>query len=294
MTLSYLEKVTGGQLDPSGNGILTLSPDVGQFWAPSLVSVSAATNPKTTPFTNQPLVTLFRGTSGQNLYSSYIDDTYNGCGDTSSVLAGSAIQYGQSITAVFAKGTISDSVTMSVYGRSSDSLVELQSVLSPIPGNRFAGNAGSTMVWEYNNFLNAGPGDMSTAPPTWVTSPNLLCELVCVQYKVATSATVANRFYGMSATALQDATNQQLFIAFNGQAHTAGTSVTYTFAPGLNNFAMGLSGAAFTGTSLPSKLILPPSSTVIAARSNAQAGDTWTNFQVVYRQYQTLTKLGYT
>lgn len=300
MSTSYLQKTVSARLDANGNGTAVLRPDVGQYWAPSLVQVSTAITPANTAgggsvsAANSALCTLYRGSVGPLNAANYVDDTFNGSGDSSSIVAGTIVMYGEAITAVWADGTPLDTAIMTVYGRSSDNLIELQEVLSPIPGTRFAGNAGSFMVWNYNDFTDNGPGALPTVPPRFTTPFNLNCELVSAKFTVTTSAAVGNRFLGLTATIFDGTTNVRLFNVWEGDPQPASVTATYNFAVGVNNYDIGVSPNVFVGTALPDKMILPPGSILEGSRNGILAGDTWTNFQVIYRQYRTLTTLGLT
>lgn len=135
MSSTTLSKLDSTQLDSSGNGTITLRPDVGQNWAPLFVRVSS--NIQATPV---PYCAVYHGSPGVSPQSSqFIDDTFLGNGDSSSMIAGTPVLYGQAIIFQFKNGTPNDIVTASVFGMQSDLPPNLD-LVPQVPGTHFAGH----------------------------------------------------------------------------------------------------------------------------------------------------------
>jgi hypothetical protein len=303
--ISVLQKIASTRIAADGTATISLRPDVGQYWAPTLVQVATRLSPFNTDNMdgiNSAVAILYRGSTGGTVdNTNYIDDTYNGSGDSSSIISGTIISYGETITCVWSAGTPGDTATMLVFGRSSNNLVDLQRYLLPIPGTRFAGNAGSTMIWDYNDDAQNGPGSIRNSPPTFTAPANLLCEIVSAKFTVATDAVAGVRFFGLTATVFDGLTNVRIFNVFNstlGATAALGqppsSTVTYNFNVGINNYDIGGSPNRFMGISIPPKLVLPPGAVLSASQNGSDIGDLWNTWQMVYRQYKTLAKLGST
>lgn len=145
-TLTVTRPVT---LDGNGNGTVILRPDTGQNWAPLFVRVSTGT--KATPVAYCAVYHGLPGVPGQP--SQFIDDTFLGSGDTSSMIAGTPILYGEAIIFNFQNGTPGDVAVASVYGMQSDLPPNLS--LSPqVPGTHFVGHL-STEISTQANFVPA-------------------------------------------------------------------------------------------------------------------------------------------
>jgi|SRR5882672_9633010 len=144
MSLDYLIKTGSTTFNSQGLGTVTLRPDVGQIWAPSFVRVSTASRTQVisgfnTGLAKTPYCAVYQGPVTNLSATTFIDDTYQGNGDTSSVISGTITQFGEAVTAQFSGGTSGDTGVFTLYGRSSTDLPTLANQLSPIPGTRFAG-----------------------------------------------------------------------------------------------------------------------------------------------------------
>lgn len=301
---TYLVKTVSTVAKASGDAFALLKPDVGQFWAPSIIRVSTGKTPQNTPVIppggtniNASYCAVFHGATNQANSSTFLDDTSLGSGDSSSIVAGTIVLYGESIMAQWTNVTAGDVCLLTIYGRSSDNLPALQQELSPIPGARFTGNSGNAMVWDYNDFALAGPGAFTGVGPalgaSFVTPANLLCELVCVRYTATTDATVGARVFGVQGSFFDGTQIVPLFQAINPNGHAAGTTLRHTFSPGVVAYLSGTSPSGQAGAPVPSRLILPPLSTIQAIGVANGVGDTWSNFAVSYRQYRTLGKVSF-
>lgn len=192
---------------------------------------------------------------------------------------------------------MNDTAIITVYGRSSSNLAALVDAMSEvIPGVRFAGTSGNSLLWDTNTFnllgnvqrTFQGVGDLSITLPS-----DCLAELTYVKFDVTTSATVGNRFVGLRARSGGGTGTPpiatEIFAVFNGATQAASTSLTYLFVNGINNFT-----APFNiGCALPNKLILSPGSIIEGIPGSSQAGDTYANVHVLWKQYKSLTKQGY-
>jgi hypothetical protein len=289
MSGTYLVQTIAAKSNTSGGATAVARPDVGQFWAVDLVRVSTGKTPQNTAFQVSSHCTIYHGAVSTLNSSTYVDDTYQGSSDASSIIAGTVILYGQAVTAVWDVVDSDDIALMTIYGRSFTTLQELQDALPLVPGTRFAGGTGNAMVWEYNNFELSGPGNITAAPPVLTLPGDALAEIIYAEVTTTNSATVANRIVALDGFSTIDGNNSTVFRVANGSLRTANLTTTYTWGQGVSV----VNGGIFS-TSLPLRNILLPGSTVTIENINGAAGDTWSNFQVTYRQYQTLTKVSFT
>ena len=129
----YLTKSASVVLDSNGNGTINLVPDVGQYWTPKLVRVS-------TTLLSSPVAycAIYEGAVTIKSQSTFIDDTSAGSGDTTSMVAGTVVQFGEAITAVWIGGNPGDTAIISVFGVSCNTPPSV-SDLPTTPGTHFAG-----------------------------------------------------------------------------------------------------------------------------------------------------------
>lgn len=131
MTTTTLSIPGSVQLDGSGSGTLTLKPDVGQNWAPLFVRISSSD-----PSTH---CTVYKGSPGVTPQpSQYIDDTFLG-NDSSSMIAGTPVLFGEAVIFQFTNGTPNSTSVATVYGLQSDLPPNLD-ILPQVPGTHFAGH----------------------------------------------------------------------------------------------------------------------------------------------------------
>jgi hypothetical protein len=201
------------------------------------------------------------------------------------------------IAAKWSSATVGDTVMLIVYGRSSDSLPELQALLSPVPGAKFSGNVGNAMLWDYNDIVVPGPGVFTATgepnlsqSPAFTTPFNLLSELVTVSATITPNATVGVRNFGCQASVFDGVQLVNLFRTINSNGHAASNLVKYTFQPGVQSALVGGQGTA----PIPTRVILPPGTQVRLLGTNTFPTDAWASFAVVYRQYNTLGKVAFT
>ena len=325
MSISYLQRTGVVTFDANGAGVALVRPEVGQYWAPTFVTVSTRTrNVRTAGGTEQlgngTTVTgtfsnsytcsahcvLYHGAVTSLDSSSFIDETYLGWGDTSSVVSGVIVKFGEAFTAQWDGGTPFDTGIITVYGRSSSDFVELVAAMAEvIPGARFSGSSSNAMLWDYNDLSSAAnvnhPLGIIEATSLAILPTDCLAELVAVQFEVTTSATVGNRYFGLRVlNGAGVSPNHWTFTVLQvlaGVVQPAGLTYSYLFSPGINNFNATVNNAIGTDVQapIPSKLILPPGCRISIYTLNLSvAGDTWSNMHLMWRQYKTLTKMGYT
>lgn len=135
MTVTTLKQVATTQLNASGDGTIVLRPDVGQNWAPLFVRVS--TNSGVPSIAH---CAVYHGSPGVPVQpSQYIDDTFLGNGDTSSIISGTAVLFGEAVIFQFTDGTPGDTATATIYGMQSDQPPNLD-LIPQVPGTHFAGH----------------------------------------------------------------------------------------------------------------------------------------------------------
>lgn len=135
MTIGYLVRTASVTLDSQGNGSITLGPDTSEYWAPNFVRIGTNSTNKTVSYLG-----LYQGAIGVQDATTFIDETYLGNGDISSVVAGTIVQRGEAISVSWTGGTPGAVGILTVYGRVAGTLPELASVLGTIPGARFQGS----------------------------------------------------------------------------------------------------------------------------------------------------------
>jgi hypothetical protein len=300
--VNYLQQTGSAIVASDGTATVQLGPSgSGEYWAPNIIRVSTNLTPQSVQNANASYCAVYHGSPAAVTPAAFLDDTYLGSGDSSSVVAGTIVQYGETLTASWQLAQPGDTAIATVYGRTADTLQDLQSVLSLIPGAKFSGNTGNAMQWAYNDFTVSGPVAInSTTNPLnpqmlFQTPFNLNCELSCVRYSVTSSASATPRAFGILVTVFDGTQNVPLLETYQPVALQASSSTfQYTFTPGVTSYSGGNSPAAYAGIELPPKIIMPPLSTVSLLRSSAQTGDTYSNLSILYRQYRTLDQVGYT
>lgn len=144
MSIGYLNLTQSAVLDIAGRGQVQFFPDTGEFWALSFVRISSN---ETFDTAAQSVVggaissaTLHQGAQNVVDFTTQIDNTVLGNGDISSVIAGTVIQRGEAVTVKWSGGVPGAVVTMSLFGRTAETLPEIASLLPAIPGARFRGS----------------------------------------------------------------------------------------------------------------------------------------------------------
>lgn len=141
MTSTVLNKTLPTTLDANGNGLIVLRPDVGQNWAPLFVRVS--TGSRATP---QAYCALYHGSPGVPVQQSqFIDDTFTAAGDTSSIISGTPVVFGEALLFQFLAGSPGDTAIATVFGLQSDLPPNLD-LVPQVPGTHFSGHLTTEVV----------------------------------------------------------------------------------------------------------------------------------------------------
>lgn len=287
-----------------------LGPSSGKYWAISSVRVSRLQQPQFQPTGNvnlglgyigkytsfvYPYCALHVGPTNVQDYTSFIDDTLLGSGDTSSIISGTIVSYGEAITAVWHNasigGGVSSPLALTIYGREYDDLTELQQQLAPVPGARFSGTTANTAVWTQGTIVNQTGGD-TINNPWFVDLPQSTgtAEIMEIYFEITTSATAGTRQFGFLVSNPDGSTAARLYAP--GTQGASGNSVRYTFAQGISAVSGGT--LKFQNGCIPSRLNLQVGSLIQLDHVNSVVGDSWDNLSVTYRQYLSFTNVSYT
>lgn len=295
--------------------VATLGPSSSaQIWAPSLVTVTTQIDPvelqfPPAPYLFSPNCTLYRGPGGSNVLDSqgkinpslqYVDDTTKGSGDSSSILAGTLLQPGEFLTAVWDNtdqvfNTFTNAA-ITVFGRTFDNMEEVQGNLSPIPGAKFSGNTSNALPWDYGTEIQSSAQLLGIGYNQVYQFTKTNVELVSVKFRIQTSATVGNRSYGIIAA---DAGELITCYHTNG-LQSASLQREYTFSPGGSDWNTGASSAVSPigryGNSFSPGIILPGGTTfaIDSTTDGAVAPiDTLQYLEINYKQYRNVSKAGF-
>lgn len=157
MTLTYFSKTSPAGTVVSGGPnqlaiVCTIAPDVGQYWLPTSIHVSTQTGVVCK-------ADLYAGSTNDlnvPLPNFLWDTTFRGSNDTSTILSGLVIYYGQCVKVVFSGAFNTDNPSFTVSGISSDQPPPM-GILPDIPGARFTftepGNQGSLVNQVGSNAL---------------------------------------------------------------------------------------------------------------------------------------------
>lgn len=201
MTINYLNLTRSATLDSNGNGVTVLKPDVGQYWAPDFVKV--ATVSQSGPF---PYAAVYHVSSGVTVGpTSFVDDTYRANNDTSSIISGTIVQFGESITVNWTGGTPGDTAVMTIFGMYSDMPISLGEVSPTSPGTHFTGRlafsadvpilidtTGSSFFT-----LPAGPSDTFFPRPISLLVPYQTRLYNSFRMNISNTSTGTNQYYGV-------------------------------------------------------------------------------------------------
>lgn len=131
--LNYLVKTGSTSIKPDGTASIQLVPSVGEYWAPVMVRVS--TTSKTSSY-----CAVFHGPSTVSDATTFIDDTYTGAADASSFVAGTVVQYGESLIAQWSGAKPGDAAIFTIYGTYSNVPPSQGLTLPSTPGSHFGGH----------------------------------------------------------------------------------------------------------------------------------------------------------
>jgi hypothetical protein len=137
--INYLSKTNAATVQSDGTAIVRLSPSVGEYWSPMMVRIST-----TSGITSY--CAIFHGGSTTSDATTFIDDTYLGNGDASSFIAGTIVQYGDSIIAKWSGGNTGDAAILTIYGTYSNLPPSQGYALPSTPGSHFGGHINSEQL----------------------------------------------------------------------------------------------------------------------------------------------------
>jgi hypothetical protein len=92
-----------------------------------------------------PYCAVYQGAVTIADLTTFIDDTFLGSGDTSSVISGTVVHYGEGIIAKWTGGNPGDTAVLTIYGVSTDVPPSIEG-MPGIPGTRFAGRPTTEIV----------------------------------------------------------------------------------------------------------------------------------------------------
>jgi hypothetical protein len=144
--IDYLHAVGSMAVDGNGNAVVTLRPDVGQYWAPKFVRV--ATTRKASSASITPYCAVYHGAVGQTIPLTFIDDTNLGNGDTSGVISGTVVIPGEGITAQWQNMTPNTTAVMDVYGECYDTPPGIGFAIPETLGPHFFGKNPVPAPWQ--------------------------------------------------------------------------------------------------------------------------------------------------
>jgi|SRR5882672_8295996 len=164
MTLSYLSKTGSAVVDATGKATIIFRPDTGQYWLPTIVHVGVRSSNQIWCAVNVGSIAALSDNSTTK------DFTFQGSNDTTSIVSGSVVSYGEGIACVFTTGFPNDIAFAELVGLSSDEPPTIGAVPS-VPGVRFIGASPGGLqrslvpspqstVLTAGGFINPPPFDM--------------------------------------------------------------------------------------------------------------------------------------
>src|SRR5437016_12696495 len=131
MRSDYLSVIQSVTANNNGTALATLKPAVGQYWTPRFARVSidtasspaAALTPGGTSHLSSALTfcQLYIGnTSNPSSIGAIVDVTVNGIADTTGIISGNTLQFGQTISALWLGLAAGTQCTLEIIGMSSD------------------------------------------------------------------------------------------------------------------------------------------------------------------------------
>lgn len=141
MTTTYLSQSTSVRLDLFGRGSVDLKPPVGQYWAPKFIRVSTLSQGSPVAY-----CAVYHGAVTIKNQTTFLDDTFLGNGDTSSIISGTLLRFGEAITAVWDGGNANDTAILTVWGIASDVPPTFNDEMPAVPGTHFAGKPNTELT----------------------------------------------------------------------------------------------------------------------------------------------------
>lgn len=171
MSVTYLNLSTQSTVfDSSGAGKAALAPDTGQYWLPRLVRVATRSQALPVPYCG-----VYHGAPTVIDPTTFIDDTFTGNSDTTSMVAGIQVQRGEAITAQWQRGTPGDVGILSVYGLLSDTPLDSGLLLPQVPAVHFSGRVAQNPIVIPRTVLNlAANQNLSVAGKLYVGNSSAL------------------------------------------------------------------------------------------------------------------------
>jgi len=167
MTDTYLYKPGSAALNSNGQAVISLAPDTGQWWKPTLVHVSNGSGVPQQAFLYSGAPASAPGQVNPPPHNFLKDSTFQAQNDISSILSGTIIQRGEAVTVWFFAGMPGDVVSIEIFGISSD-VPPPQGILPDVPGIRFSGAfAGLTnqTIFVDNQNITLGNNASTGFPP---------------------------------------------------------------------------------------------------------------------------------
>jgi hypothetical protein len=231
----YLHKTASATIAANGTAVVTLRPDVGQYWALKFVRVSTS---RSSTFNLVPYCAVYTGATAQTIPSTFIDDTYTGDGDTSGIVSGTVIEYGDGITAVFQFGTPGDVVVFDVYGQSADVPPSLGLAVPDVIGPHFFGKPVKPQPWQAptktQEFEFPNPGSGTSFVIINPVAPNQLLYLHTLEWQWDVALVNAQGQFISNNSLLGDSptSNAPRYMDFQGFATAAFGQQFYWFQEG--------------------------------------------------------------
>lgn len=159
MRTDLLSRTGSVVFDATGTGTVTLRPDVGEWWTPTLTRVSTINQ------TGTSYAAVYHGAVSDISPSAFIDDTFQGQGDSSSMVSGTVVAFGEGITAKWIGGVPGDTGILVLNGLSSDTPPALGYSIPTTPGAHFRGNLTAESITSLAKIPRATPLPVIPAVP---------------------------------------------------------------------------------------------------------------------------------
>ena len=159
MTLTYLNQSGSAVVGANGTANVVLRPDVGQWWQCSFVRVSTVNQSPPVAY-----AAVYHGSTAAIGPTTFVDDTFQANNDSSTIVSGLVVQFGDAIIVQFKNAKPGDTVIATIYGQSSDVPGEFK-LLSP--GTHFAGHASAGVT---SVVINDEAGTFANFPATTIRS----------------------------------------------------------------------------------------------------------------------------
>lgn len=225
MSTSYLIQIQTVRLDAQGNGTVYLKPDANQYWSPLFVKVGTRSTVSPVPF-----AAVYLGVAGVTpSQTEFIDDTYLGNGDVTSMCSGLVVPFGNALIAVFTGGNPGDTAFMQVIGMNSSVAPNL-GIAPQVPGTHFTGR----LTLEVSSTLLASGALTTIAAGATVTIPTTRA------YDMRPFAGYYFRIFPFAATANLDMVTVNVIWTANPDGTVTIMQESYQFFASTTAFASGV------------------------------------------------------